>query len=101
MRLLTKVNKKRCKFDFFILFHIFKEMIAYEKYKSTLDKAGLSKIQLVAHEKQTVDEVPNKKPNRVVVEDQRKLSGALLVAPGGGILKVGHSLSRTEKSIIF
>ena len=65
--------------------------------KLTLEK-GIEKIQFNINKKENE---PISQNNNINSEFERKLSGALLVAPGGNIVKVGHSLSRTgtEKSM--
>jgi hypothetical protein len=65
--------------------------------KLTLEK-GIEKIQFNINKKENE---PISQNNNINSELERKLSGALLVAPGGNIVKVGHSLSRTgtEKSM--
>ena len=59
-----------------------------------INEKGIDRIQFNINKKDQQNE-PNKPINNPSNDLERKLSGALLVAPGGNIVKVGHSLSRT------
>lgn len=50
---------------------------------------------------QKLPEIANTKlANNVIVEEKRKLSGAILLGPDGNVIKVGHSLNDPNKGNI-
>jgi hypothetical protein len=75
----------------------------FETLKSSLaERKDSFKPQILTYNEEERHENENLRiHNSIIIEEQRKLSGALLIAPDGNIVKVGRSIHWNEKSKLY